>query len=66
MQSTVGAGDTMAAALALGAERGLPEKEAFRLAMAAAAAACQCPGTQPPPRAAVDDLLDRVRIEPVP
>lgn len=65
VQSTVGAGDTMAAALALGAERGLPEKDAFRLAMAAAAAACQCPGTQPP-RAAVDDLLDRVRLEPVP
>lgn len=66
VRSAVGAGDAMAAALALGAEQGLAEEQAFRLAVAAAAAACMLPGTAPPARAAVDALCPQVELRPIP
>lgn len=66
VQSPVGAGDTMAAALALGAAQDMPEQNTFRLALAAATAACIAPGTQPPARADVEALFAQVRLEPVP
>lgn len=65
VRSAVGAGDAMAAALAFGADSGLPAQESFRLAMAAAAAACAAPGTQPPDPEQVRALLPRVRLEPL-
>ncbi|MGI6672468.1 MAG: 1-phosphofructokinase family hexose kinase [Christensenellales bacterium] len=48
VMSTVGAGDTLLAALALGADRGWPVERALRTAMAAAALwVSRAPGTQP-------------------
>ncbi len=63
VQSTVGAGDTMAAALALGRQQGMAPPASLRLAVAAAAAACMLPGTCPPDRAAAEALAERVEIQ---
>ena len=66
VQSTVGAGDTMAAALALGRQQGMDPPACLRLAVAAAATACMLPGTCPPDRAAAEELIDRVAIQALP
>lgn len=63
VKSTVGAGDSMMAALALGEERGLDMPERFRLAMAVSAAKVMVSGSQPPERETVDSLLRQVRLE---
>lgn len=60
--STVGAGDSVVAALAFARERGLSPEDTVRLAMATGAANVMCSGTQAAEYAAVEALLDRVRF----
>ncbi len=60
--STVGAGDAMVAALALGWEKKLSFEECASLAMAASAGAVTTTGTKPPSRETVDSLLSQVRL----
>lgn len=63
--STVGAGDSVVAALAYAEEEGMPLEDAVRLAMATGAANVMQSGTQAAPRAVVEDLLDKVVIIPL-
>ena len=63
VKSTVGAGDSMMAAMALGEERRMTLCERFRLAMATSAAKVMMSGSQPPEKATVDALLSRVEME---
>lgn len=60
--STVGAGDSVVAALAYAEAQGLSEEEAVRLSTAAGAANVMCSGTQAAEREAVEALLPRVRF----
>ncbi len=61
--STVGAGDAMMAALALGSGRGLTLEDTLRLALAASAAKVMRRGTQAPERETVERLMKDVRIK---
>ncbi len=63
--STVGAGDTMAAAYALASVRSEPFEERVRLAAAAAAGAVMTEGTAPPDIRLVTELIKRVEIVPL-
>lgn len=63
--STVGAGDSVVAALALALEGGLSREETIRLAMAAGAANVMCSGTQAADREAVEALLGRVTFREI-
>ena len=58
--STVGAGDSMVAALALAAARGMSDEDTVRLAVAASAANVMCSGSQAAERSEVEKLLPRV------
>lgn len=58
--STVGAGDSMVAALAYAAEQGLDDGATVALAVAASAANVMCSGSQAAERSAIDELLPRV------
>ena len=58
--STVGAGDSMVAALAYAAEQGMADADTVRLAVATSAANVMCSGSQAAERSAVDELLPRV------
>ena len=60
VQSTVGAGDSMLAAFACGAERRMPFRDTCALALAFSAAAVTTPGTQPAEMDVVNALLRQV------
>jgi 1-phosphofructokinase len=60
--STVGAGDSVVAAIAYAQDEGLDIMETIRLATATGAANVSMSGTQPAPRDLVDSLLDQVGI----
>lgn len=60
--STVGAGDSMVAALAFAAEQGMTREDTVRLAVAVSAANVMCSGSQAAERSAVDALLPRVKF----
>ena len=60
--STVGAGDSVVAALAYAEAQGLSEEDAVRLSTAAGAANVMCSGTQAAEREAVEALLPKVRF----
>ncbi len=61
-QSSVGAGDSVVAAVAFATARGLPWRETAALAMACSAGAVTTIGTKPPSRELVDSLLPGVRF----
>ncbi len=61
--STVGAGDSVVAAIAYAQDAGLSMEETIRLAVATGAANVSMSGTQAAPRELVDSLLDQVGIE---
>lgn len=63
--STVGAGDSMVAALACGAEKGMSDEERLRLAIAISAASVMCSGTQAPERETIEKLYHQVTIKEV-
>lgn len=63
VQSTVGAGDSMVAAMAHGAASGMTFRETCALAMAVSAASVMMPGTQSPEMGTVRQLLQQVKIE---
>ncbi len=60
--STVGAGDAMCAALCHGFNEGMNKEDAYRLALAASAAAVLCPGSESPAREQVNQLLPKVQL----
>lgn len=60
--STVGAGDSVVAALAYAESRGMSDEEAVRLSTATGAANVMCSGTQPAEREAIEKLLPQVKI----
>lgn len=60
--STVGAGDSMVAALACGAEKGLSDVQRLKLAIAISAASVMCSGTQAPEREKIEELYHQVTI----
>jgi 1-phosphofructokinase len=63
VRSSVGAGDTMVAAMAHAAVEGLPFREAFRMAAAASAATVEMEGSKVADLAAVQALLPQVVLE---
>lgn len=63
--STVGAGDSMVAALAYGAERGMGDDQRLKLAIAISAASVMCSGTQAPERETIEALYRQVTIREV-
>lgn len=65
VQSTVGAGDSVVAALACGAEKGLSDEQRLKLAIAISAASVMCSGTQAPERETVEKLYHQVNIREV-
>lgn len=60
--STVGAGDSVVAALAYADSLGMSDEDAVRLSTATGAANVMCSGTQPAEREAVEKLLTQVKI----
>lgn len=63
--STVGAGDSVVAALAFAEDTGLSEEEAVVLSTATGAANVMCSGTQAAERAQVEALMPRVVFHPL-
>ena len=63
--STVGAGDSMVAALAYGAERGMGDDRRLKLAIAISAASVMCSGTQAPEKETIEALYQQVTIREV-
>ena len=61
VQSTVGAGDSMIAALAYGESANMNEEEAFKLALAFGTASVQCPGSSAPSRNEVYKMMDQIK-----
>jgi 1-phosphofructokinase len=65
VRSSVGAGDTMVAAMAYAAIAGLSFRQAFRMAIAASAATVAMEGTKVADLAAVQELIPLVMLEDV-
>ena len=65
VQSTVGAGDSMVAALACGAEKGLADVQRLKLAIAISAASVMCSGTQAPQQETIEQLYHLVTVREV-
>lgn len=65
VKSTVGAGDSMVAAMAYGKEKDLPREQQIRLAVAMGAASVMCDGTQAPDKDLVWDMAKQVKIQEV-
>ncbi len=65
VRSTVGAGDSMVAAMAYGGEKQLPRQQLLRLAVAMGAASVMCDGTQAPDAETVHTLAKEVIIQEV-
>ncbi|MGD1103336.1 MAG: 1-phosphofructokinase [Terriglobia bacterium] len=63
VRSSVGAGDTMVAAMAYAAVAGLPFRQAFRMAVAASAATVAMEGSKVADLAAVQELIPQVTSE---
>ena len=63
VKSTVGAGDSVVAAIAYGRSRNLCREAKIRLAVAMGAGSVMQSGTQPPEEKLVWELADRVRFE---
>ncbi len=63
VRSTVGAGDSVVAAMAYGLERELPKEEQIRLAMAMGAASVMQSGTQAPDLETVRKLAGQVELQ---
>lgn len=63
--STVGAGDSMVAALAVACQRQLSDGDTVALAMATSAANVMCSGTQAAQWSAIEKLLPEVKIEKI-
>lgn len=63
VRSTVGAGDSVVAAMAYGMEKGLPRQEQIALAMAMGAASVMQSGTQAPDGKTVFEMAKQVEIE---
>ena len=63
VKSTVGAGDSVVAAMAYGQSRNLSREEKIRLSVAIGAASVMQSGTQPPESALVWELAKQVRFE---
>ena len=63
--NTVGAGDSMVAALACGEVKGLSDDQRLKLAIAISAASVMCSGTQAPERETIEKLYHQVVIREV-
>ena len=63
VKSTVGAGDSMVAALAYGVQKGMTASERLALAVSISAACVMCSGTQIPDSSVVREFVSQVRIE---
>jgi len=64
--STVGAGDSVVAAIAYAVNKGMPLEDTMRLAMATGAANVMQSGTQAAGRSVVDSLVDKVVLTRLP
>lgn len=65
VNSTVGAGDAMVAALAYAMDKHLSFEEMVTLAVATSAGACESEGTKPAPLSRVQELMWQVKIKKV-
>lgn len=65
VRSTVGAGDSMVAAMAYSKAKNLPREQQIRLAVAMGAASVMCDGTQAPEKELVWELAKQVEIQEV-
>jgi 1-phosphofructokinase len=63
VKSTVGAGDSVVAAMAYGKVKNLSREEKIRLAVAMGAASVMQDGSQPPEASLVWELAKQVRVE---
>ena len=65
VRSTVGAGDSMVAALCYGFDTKLPREQTIKLSIAISAASVMCDGTQAPDVETIKELYQKVTIEEV-
>jgi len=65
VRSTVGAGDSMVAALCYGFDQNLPREQTIKLSIAISAASVMCDGTQAPDVETIKELYHKVIIEEV-
>ena len=65
VRSTVGAGDSMVAALAYGFDQKLTREQTIKLSIAISAASVMCDGTQAPDTNTIKELYQKVKIEEV-